>query len=645
MFKHVFRLLISVRAKLVFSFMVIGLIMVAIGLYASRAITQTGQSVIKTYDNSVQASTHAESARFLFSRIETSLINKSLELRKGQQVDLADINVLLNNFTENLNIVAEKSANPEAKPYIQTTRTLVNSWKQDISARSPHYDNQIYARYEGLFQTIYINLDKISELQVIDGQNKRKVAQTATQHTVSNIKLFVCSALILAIALALWLSFTILNPLNTAVNVAKKVSDGDYDVLIPQGRKDETGLLLASMSVMQNNIRSLLTRERHAKETAEDNLTAALKNSEDAILIASSGRKIMLANEKVKALFPGLIDETFIGGDFSRYFNDAGHPIKGTQQTFAENNEIRLDNGTWAQINASEMEDGGRLFIWNDITNLKTREEHLRVAKDKAEAANKSKTLFLASMSHELRTPLNAVIGFSDLMAKESLGPLGDPEYVELSEHILESGQNLLAMIEDVLVVAGTRDESRETLDFETLPLIPFIEAAIKDIKTKCAERNIGIIWNKPETAYTLDCNTQRLKRVLSALFSNAVKFNKDSGFIKVSLKDAPESFGQAGVFIDITDTGIGISQDDLKKVMAPFVQADNSYKRAYEGAGLGLAIASQWTKLHGGKISIASKLGKGTVVRLFLPAQQMEASNIVHQDEVVEDNQLGRTA
>ena len=123
------------------------------------------------------------------------------------------------------------------------------------------------------------------------------------------------------------------------------------------------------------------------------------------------------------------------------------------------------------------------------------------------------------------------------------------------------------------------------------------------------------------------------------------MKFNKDSGFIKVSLKTAPESFGQAGVFIDITDTGIGISQDDLKKVMAPFVQADNSYKRAYEGAGLGLAIASQWTKLHGGKISIASKLGKGTVVRLFLPAQQMETSNIAHQDESIEGTQLSRTA
>jgi len=189
-----------------------------------------------------------------------------------------------------------------------------------------------------------------------------------------------------------------------------------------------------------------------------------------------------------------------------RYFNPAGHPVKGAIQTFDQTDEMRLESGTWTKINASDMEEGGRLFIY------------------------------------ELRTPLNAVIGFSDLIAQQALGPIENLEYVELSQQILESGESLLTMIEDVLIIAGTRNESRETLDFEDVNLTPIIYTALEKIKESCKAQNIGLIWVKPDHDYTVNCNIQRLNRIFMSILANAAKFNKKDGFIKVSIKETPET-------------------------------------------------------------------------------------------------------
>jgi len=240
-------------------------------------------------------------------------------------------------------------------------------------------------------------------------------------------------------------------------------------------------------------------------------------------------------------------------------------------------------------------------------------------------------------MSHELKTPLNAIVGFSDLMASQSLGPLGSEEYVNLSNHILKSGDDLSRMIDDVLVVAGTQDESRETLEFSPAALTPFIEDAIAKIKPDCKNRNIGVIWAEPEQSFEVNCNTKRLSRVFDAVMSNAVKFNKQNGFIKVKVSNTPASFPVAGVLIDVADTGIGIGEDDLKDIMSPFVQVENSYTRSYDGAGLGLTIVKRWVELHEGKLSIVSKIDKGTAVRIFLPAT-VQANGNIEAERVAEN-------
>jgi len=634
MFFNAFKILTSIRAKLLFAFFIIGLIVIGIGTYANRGIQETGNMVIQTYDGPMQASVHAERARHLFSRVETSLLQQNLRIRDGKDIKRSNIYALLKELSDDMKIVSKHSTSPKAAPYIKETQSLIHEWKHRVQDFNPETDGQLYLKFEGGFERIYTNLDIISEFQANAGTIERAAAEDIIQRRVSNIILFIGGALILALTLALWLSMTILNPLKTAVDVANKVSGGDYDVAIPLGRTDETGLLLKSMSVMQTNIRNFMARERNEKEMAKDYLAAALINSKDAILMTNAHGTVTIANERVKTLFPHVIGEDFIGGKLEHYFNNSGHPVQGSVSNPTDTGEIQLENGVWTKINASDMAEGGRLFIWTDITELKDREVNLRISKEKAEAADKAKTLFLASMSHELRTPLNAVIGFSDLMANETLGPIGNPEYVDLSAHILESGENLLNMIEDVLVVAGTRNETKATLDFEHHDLALLIDNAIRNMKAEYIAKNIGIMWDRPELNYTVYCNIQRLNRVFNAILSNAIRFNKDNGFIKIKINNVPDTCAKPGVFIDIADTGIGIAQTDIAQIMAPFAQADNSYTRAYDGAGLGLAIAKQWTELHDGNLSIASKLGHGTVVRIFLPALIHEAAPITNPVE-----------
>ena len=350
---------------------------------------------------------------------------------------------------------------------------------------------------------------------------------------------------------------------------------------------------------------------------AQGHLTAALANSKDAVLIANAQGVITVANEQIKTMFPLIDPQLIIGQPLVKFFNYDGHPVGMPVETFADMtgiNEMRFQDGRWTLINASDMLEGGRLFIWTDITELKLREVTMRQAKEKAEAANHAKTMFLASMSHELRTPLNAIIGFSDIMNKQTLGPISNEKYLELSGHIHSSGHYLLNMVEDVLVVSETASKTAENLQLKPTDMRSLIETELLRVTSVCKSRSIGVIWKKPVEPFITACDAAKISRVIRSVLSNAVRFNKDGGFIKAQLQMLDENL----MALDISDTGIGIPQDDIERIMAPFVQVDNSHSRSYDGAGLGLSIARSYMELHGGKMKLASQPDKGTVVRLI---------------------------
>jgi len=252
--------------------------------------------------------------------------------------------------------------------------------------------------------------------------------------------------------------------------------------------------------------------------------------------------------------------------------------------------------------------------IMQDVTAQKEHERDLREAKEAAESAYASKSRFLANMSHELRTPLNAIIGFSDLISKQLLGPLGDERYLDYVGGIRESGQHLLDLITDILDMSKI-EAGKYELTIEKINIVQIINATAQMMEARAIDAGLTLRCRMPEDDVIIEADRRAVKQILLNLLSNAVKFTENGGEVNVSLSVEKEN-----VFIRVQDTGIGIPAHRLADVTKPFEQAANAFTRQHEGSGLGLAITKDLTKLHGGDMQLESRLGVGTTVTVRLP-------------------------
>ena len=244
-----------------------------------------------------------------------------------------------------------------------------------------------------------------------------------------------------------------------------------------------------------------------------------------------------------------------------------------------------------------------------------TTEELMR-ARDHALTADRSKSAFLANMSHELRTPLNAIIGFSDMMKGGVFGDIGNERYQEYAGDIYNSGQHLLAIINDVLDLAKI-SAARMELRLEDVALSPLVANCMRLIDLKAREAGVTVTAAPvPASLPVVRADPVKLKQIMLNLLSNAIKFTPKGG--KVGL-DVSET-AHARVCVSVSDTGIGMTNQDIAVAMQPFQQVDNTLSRKREGTGLGLPLALALAELHGGSIAIDSAPGKGTRVVLTLP-------------------------
>jgi signal transduction histidine kinase len=236
-----------------------------------------------------------------------------------------------------------------------------------------------------------------------------------------------------------------------------------------------------------------------------------------------------------------------------------------------------------------------------------------------AERANKAKSDFLANMSHELRTPLNAVIGFSDMMLMKLKGPLGHPDYETYLRDIRKSGAHLLGIINDMLDVARIEAGKIELNDQEIR--VADLAREVAEVMDPLVQRarltlNLAI----PATAPAIRADVRLLRQILLNLVSNAIKFTPQGGTVTVSFD---RTLG-GGAVLAVTDTGIGIAAGDIAKLMQPFQQVHDVYKRKYQGAGLGLALVRSLAELHDGSVTIESAVGRGTTVSVALPESRI---------------------
>ena len=391
-------------------------------------------------------------------------------------------------------------------------------------------------------------------------------------------------------------------------------------------------------------------RRANAKaKAAEERLRDGIESVSDAFVLFDRQGRLILWNQAFKDAF-GFDDHALRKGAFQQDLNRiAALAIKSDQAAAggtAGAREVELHDGRWLQLTERFTSDGGSVVTAADITAIKREEaerkraaDHLRimvnqlqasqeklsllarkyeVAMTRAEAANQAKSEFLANMSHELRTPLNAINGFSEIMAGEMFGPLGDARYKGYAGDILKSGQHLLSLINDILDMAKI-EAGKMSLHYDNLSLKEVCEDAIRLMRGKVTESGLTMHLEAPADLPEIEADHRGIKQVLLNLISNAVKFTPEGGSIVVALSHRP---GER-VKVSVADTGIGIAPEDLARLARPFEQVEGQHSKTTQGTGLGLALTKSLIELHGGELVMDSEPGRGTTVHFTLPVRR----------------------
>lgn len=239
-------------------------------------------------------------------------------------------------------------------------------------------------------------------------------------------------------------------------------------------------------------------------------------------------------------------------------------------------------------------------------------------AKEEAEQANHSKSDFLAAMSHELRTPLNSIIGYSQMVAEEVHGKITNDKYLEYVNDIQNSGYHLLHLINDILDLS--KIEAKEvTLAEADVDLHELLESCLRMIKGRKEAGSLSIHYHGAADLPHIRADELLIKQIVLNLLSNAVKFNVAAGTVSLSANVDQNN----ALSIAVLDTGVGISAEDIPRVLEPFGQALSDAYKAQEGTGLGLSISRQLAELHGGALALESALGRGTTATVTFPPER----------------------
>jgi signal transduction histidine kinase len=364
---------------------------------------------------------------------------------------------------------------------------------------------------------------------------------------------------------------------------------------------------------------------RGSRRGKADALRTIVERMADGVLVVSRDGVIRFANPAAEQLFGRSVEE--LRG------SHLGLPVVAGDST--EIDVVRPGGRiATAELRAADSDWEGEpanLVSLRDITDRKSLEVE-RVARARAEAANRAKSVFLRLMSHELRTPLNAMIGYAELLAIGAAGPVTAEQRMQL-ERIRANGRHLLELVDEMLDLARA-GEGRLALRHANVSALRTANDALGDVRPSAVSRGVHLARTCGGVAdATFAGDERRVRQVLLHLLDNAVKFTPGGGRVEIEcgIAVAPDAEahveGEGGPWIywRVGDTGIGIPQEQLASIFDPFVQLDGGHARARDGSGLGLTISRSLARLMKGDLTVRSEVGRGSRFTLWLPAVAQE--------------------
>jgi len=490
-----------------------------------------------------------------------------------------------------------------------------------------------------------IVLEKWEEFEVVQ-QEFAKAVNNATAHedrefaerkqnvehaiatSVKNILIAGLLTFIIAIALGANISKSISKPILKLKNAAVELGKGKLDTRVEIKSRDEVGILATCFNQMAERLEQGIEERKKAVEVlreSEEKYRALMNDAGDAILLADTEGNLVEVNKKAEELL-GYTKKELLNMHITQIhpkeeldraiaaFKETAK--KGSKPVFLSDVAILRKDGKTVpvDITGSIIKYKDKILmqgVFRDISERKKAEE-LHLENERLAYVNRVKNEFLSRMSHELRTPLNGIIGFAELLKMEEL-PEKQMRYID---NIYGSGQQLLGVISGILDLVQIDSEKEVELHVRRFPVTRAIDESLNFIKNKAVQRNVTIKKELDPRLGFIEADEARFRQVLINLLDNAVKFSKPEGGVVTVAAEIEENMAK----ISVSDTGIGIKEEDLGKLFQRFEQLDSGTARKYTGTGLGLAISKELLEKHGGRIWAESKYGEGSTFTFLLP-------------------------
>ncbi len=635
----------SIPSRLVFVSVVLLGFLLASNLYLSSRLRQNADALADQVAILNEVTT-AQSASKAFGDLKFWLTDLALSLLERSETEAhfarerldAALSELEINHPETVAIVRA-----EVESLMNQSLAAVDAYAEDRRVIGNAQMAQARGHVELVDQALASLVGQLEQ----DAVDRRDGAHAGASHAARWSMLIVVAATLTGMLLTLLVLRSITAPLRRLMQAMGAITAGDFAAPVPVPGRDEFGVMARTLALFRDSLieRERLERERQraveAQRASQQRLMEAIEAVSEGFALYDADDRLVICNSRYGELYgaldlniaPGIAFAAVIGTAAERgLIQDArGRTDAWLAERLARHRdptgpyEQQRANGRWLKISERRTEDGGVVGVYTDITELKQRQEQLSElvaslaeARDQAIDATEAKSRFLANMSHELRTPLNAVIGIAEMLL-EDVEDAGQAEYVEPLGRIARAGKHLLTLINEILDLSKI-EAGRLELHYEELDLRGIIEDALMTVQP-LAERNGNRLEVRvlDETRAIIGDQT-RLRQVVLNLLSNACKFTH-KGTVAIELERRHEG-EQEWVFIAVSDTGIGMTSEQLAKLFQEFSQADSSTTRKYGGTGLGLVITRRLCEMMGGSVTVSSEAGLGSRFTVRLPVR-----------------------